>query len=105
MMKIHKGNLLIALNHDVVSFKIADLFVDENKDKATVAIEKEQLRSMDNCLEYQVVSLDYYGGDELFIIGLSQEQLSVKKYKILLDENGKIEEIKFERDEVSYPET
>ena len=34
-MKIHKGNLLIALNHDVVSFKLADLFVDENKDTAS----------------------------------------------------------------------
>ena len=41
MMKIHKGNLLIALNHDVVSFKLVDLFVDENKDYETVIIEKE----------------------------------------------------------------
>ena len=41
MMEIYKGTLLIALNHDVVSFKLADLFVDENKDTETVIIEKE----------------------------------------------------------------
>ena len=41
MMLIYKGNLLIALNHDVVSFKLADLFADEYKDTEVVSIEND----------------------------------------------------------------
>ena len=68
MMLIHKGNLLIALNHDVVSFKLADLFNDEYKDTELVTFDQDKLTTMGERLQNQVINIEkYYHDDELRI--------------------------------------
>ena len=56
-MLIYKGNLLIALNHDVVSFKLADLFTDEYKDNELVSFDQDKLTTIGESLENQIIDL------------------------------------------------
>ena len=66
IMLIYKGNLLIALNHDVVSFKLADLFTDEYKDTELVTFDQDKLTTMGESLQNQVINIGQFN-DELEI--------------------------------------